>query len=121
MAELGGPPHTRPQLPRAACANRGDAACKWSLQQSPLWGLGVGTGGLGTGLWEVGTGRCWQMRCCPRGAFLGPIVGMQMVNHRLDEVRGGGVTAQVPRPDLKIQHREGETQGRDVTVSRASG
>lgn len=38
---------------------------------------------------------------------LSPIVGVQVVNDGLDEVGSGGVTAQVPGPDLQIQHREG--------------
>lgn len=55
---------------------------------------------------------------CPgRAGFLGTIVGVQVVNHRLHEVRSGGVTAQVPCPNLKIQHREGEKQGRNVIVN----
>lgn len=53
-----------------------------------------------------------------RAGFLGTIVGVQVVNHRLHEVRSGGVTAQVPCPNLKIQHREGEKQGRNVIVNR---
>lgn len=39
---------------------------------------------------------------------LSPIVGVQVVNDGLDEVGSGGVTAQVPSPDLQIQHREGK-------------
>lgn len=68
---------------------------------------------------EMGAGDRVKSKELPHtGGDLDTIVWVQVVNHRLDEVRGGGVTAHVPRPNLKIQHREGEKQkGRNVDVN----
>lgn len=59
-------------------------------------------------MWTRVEGSAGPFNWGGEGLVLGPIVVVQVVNHRLHEVRGGGVTAQVPRPHLKSQHREGE-------------
>ncbi|XP_033367485.1 collagen alpha-2(VIII) chain-like isoform X1 [Parus major] len=67
-------------------------------------------------------GLFWGSWACPgpgRGfggaaGGLGPVVGVQVVNDGLDEVGSGGVTAQIPSPDLQIQQREGKNGRKEL-------
>lgn len=66
-----------------------------------------GQGGLGDGCGALNYsgGGCCRAQRGPRArrgraGLLGTIVGVQVVNHRLDEVRSGAVTAQVPCPNF---------------------
>lgn len=63
------------------------------------------------GLEARGAGAHTQSRGWARPGGLEPVVGVQVVNHRLDEVRGGGVTAHVPGPDLEGEGQRGENGG----------
>lgn len=108
-----GAPQCRPRV-GAGLGRRRAPSSPGTRQPGGGWGEAAL---LGLKLGEAGGGR-GEVPGLPAG-LLGPIVGVQVVNHRLDEVRSGAVTAQVPCPNLKIQHREGEKQGRNAIVNGA--